>query len=875
MTLKRPIEDDTVEEKQAGVLVALGLADAGYDRPPTWLVNAVRGICGQWPLVLFMKLCAGVMILLSHRAQWGALLSPVLGFALLSLLVDIGIWMLPRNRLIALAPHWLMLALLPLSAISAGSFAWWVTGLPNIVAAPELAMLLSLGGVVLVAVGIFGSQRILGVAFGTGVAAAICARLDQVTLLPAIATYQLALGYVAVRQARADQRSLVERQLADIRNVRAERMLSEYEESGHGWFWETDRNGRLTYLSEQMASKLSGGADLIGRPFTDLIGPGEPNQGDGGRTLGFHLTARSSFSEIAVRAALARDERWWSISGRPILNEFGQFFGFRGSGTDLTEMQRSRAEVTRLAEYDSLTGLSNRMQMMRTLEQAIVGVGKPGECALFLLDLDRFKSVNDTMGHPAGDALLRQVGQRLQRVVGEKGRVGRLGGDEFKVVLPGQHDRAALAALADRIIDTLSQPYSVEGSQVVIGASIGVAIAPDDGVTTEALIRNADLALYAAKGDGRGVHRFYAPAMHADAEDRRQLEQDLREALATDGLHLEYQPVVSAATERVTGFEALLRWRHPVRGAISPALFVPIAEDAGLISQIGDWVMRTACADAAKWPGDVRVAVNVSPIQFANASLPGTIVNALASAGLDAQRLELEITESVFLNDDGVTEAMFKSLKNVGVRLALDDFGTGYSSLGYLKNAPFDKIKIDQSFVRGASIKGNRNSAIIKSIVSLAEALGMDTTAEGAETHDELELIRSLGCSHIQGYIYGKPMVAEEALRRLNADQGGAMMASGYRASREQRKAMFRTIGVVHGGHRYQARIRNVSAGGALIEGLWHVPNGTRFQLELADGVLVNAESRWSSEDRMGVEFDGPVDATLFGAAPGALRKAG
>src|SRR6185369_8455669 len=347
-----------------------------------------------------------------------------------------------------------------------------------------------------------------------------------------------------------------------------------------------------------------------------------------------------------------------------------------------------------------------------------------------------------------------------ERVVESPGRVGRLGGDEFQVIIPGRSTRNALAHRAERIIMALAEPYQIDGNRVMIGASLGIAIAPDDGVTSEAIIRNADLALYAAKDGGRGRHHFYAPDLHTDAQERRQLEQDLRDALASGGLQLSYQPVVHTASEKIAGFEALLRWKHPTRGWLSPAKFVPIAEEAGIIAQIGEWALRTACADLARWPESVRVAVNVSPLQFANPALPAIVTSALASAGVAPERLELEITESVFLNDDEGTDAMFAAIKRLGVRLALDDFGTGYSSLGYLKKAPFDKIKIDQSFVRGACEKGSCNGAIIAAIVRLAEALGMETTAEGVETLDELDLVRSLGCSHVQGYIYDKPLSA-------------------------------------------------------------------------------------------------------------------
>lgn len=293
------------------------------------------------------------------------------------------------------------------------------------------------------------------------------------------------------------------------------------------------------------------------------------------------------------------------------------------------------------------------------------------------------------------------------------------------MIVPGHQDRNALGHIARELIASLSQPYSIDGQSVVIGASVGIALAPEHGTTSDALIRNVDLALYAAKDAGRGVFRFYAEDLHAAAEERAELEQDLRDAIARGELQLYYQPVVFAATEKIVGFEALMRWHHPKRGWLSPAKFVPIAEDAGLIDRMGQWALRTACADLARWPTSIRCAVNVSALQFANPELPTIVANALAHSGVAASRLELEITESVFLNDSAGTEAMFKALKRVGVRLALDDFGTGYSSLGYLKKAPFDKIKIDRSFVQGATEEGSRNGAIIASITSLAEALQM------------------------------------------------------------------------------------------------------------------------------------------------------
>ena len=371
----------------------------------------------------------------------------------------------------------------------------------------------------------------------------------------------------AMRQQRVESGEQFRQQEIERRQVRAEEILADYEQSGQGWFWETDRRGMIAYVSSTVGQLL--GRDVFqlnGRPLSELFIV-DPEARDGERTLNFHLSARSSFSDVAVRANIPEEERWWSISGRPVHDSYGNFLGFRGSGSDLTEKRLSQERATRLAHYDSLTGLSNRFQMSQTLDKILDSVGaEHRQCAVLLLDLDRFKQVNDTMGHPVGDVLLRQVAQRLQGAVGDNGRVGRLGGDEFKVILPGRTARQQLGELANRIIDQLSQPYLIEGHRVVIGASVGIAIAPDDGQTSEALIRNADLALYAAKDGGRGRYHFYAPDLLTDAEERRHLEQDLRDALSEGGLELHYQPVVETATEKITGIKLVCK-DYSVRSA--------------------------------------------------------------------------------------------------------------------------------------------------------------------------------------------------------------------------------------------------------------------------------------------------------------------
>ena len=648
----------------------------------------------------------------------------------------------------------------------------------------------------------------------------------------------------------------------------ARRLVREYENQGTGWFWETDRRGRLTYLSETVVREFEVPREqIIGRQLTELFEM-DSEAADTERTLTFHLSSRTSFSEYSVNPVGGSKDRWWSISGRPIIDNIGQFRGFIGTGSDLTAKRRSEAEITRLALFDSLTGLANRQRMKLSLDQTLTQHSNGYRpTSLFLLDLDRFKAVNDTLGHQVGDELLKQVGARLQRTIGDAGLVGRLGGDEFKIVLPGENDREKLGKLAKSVIAALSQPYAISGASISIGASLGIAVSPDDGETSETLIRNADLALYAAKADGRGVHRFYREEMLAGAQSRKQLEDDLRKAVAGGHFHLNYQPVVSTTGARIVGFEALIRWTHPTRGPVSPSDFIPVAEDCGLIEKIGEWVLRTACVEAAAWPEWVRVGVNVSPIQFANPALPRIVTEALLRSGLAPGRLELEITESVFVNESASTDQMFAELKAIGVRLALDDFGTGYSSLGYLRKAPFDKIKIDQSFVRGAAIEGSRNAAIIKAIVTLANTLGMETTAEGVELQDEIELIRELGCSHIQGFVYGRPMLAVDAQKLLESE-GGQASALGHKVSRAPRNKMLRSAILEIGGVQHSVRIRNISRTGAMIDGFESGEVGDEVLIELMDDQMFRAHLRWMQNGKAGLEFAEAFNLERLKTAP-------
>ena len=635
-------------------------------------------------------------------------------------------------------------------------------------------------------------------------------------------------------------------------------LLHDYEASGLGWFWSSNADGAITYISQCVADAMGcARTALLGRPVQSLFILERDEDDTLERPLPLILSGRKTFADLAVRAALNETEVWWSISGRPQFGADGNFIGYRGNGADITASRQTQKDASRLAQFDSLTGLANRHRMGKRLTATLTAYQSAKRCcAVMMIDLDRFKQVNDTLGHPAGDELLKQVGQRLMRVLTDKNsEIGRLGGDEFQIILPDIDDRGRLGEIAKTVIAMLSQPYQIEGSRCVIGASVGIAIAPYDGFTSEALIRSADLALYASKGGGRGQFRFYSSDLHSEAERRRQIEEDLRDALNSDQMHVAYQPIMDTMTNKVVSLEALARWEHPELGDVSPGVFIPIAEECNLIGPLGDWVLKRACVDAASIPGNVKVSVNVSAMQFANPGFSAVVAQALANSELAPERLELELTETIFLGDREATEAMFNALKLLGVRLVLDDFGTGYSSLAYLQHAPFDKIKIDKSFITGVTQEGNRNGAIIASIVSLAEALGMDTTAEGIEAHDELEAMRRLKVGQIQGYIYAAAVSFDDVCDALLTGDW-VIEPEGPSKYRPERRTVLRRVGLIHEDHRYEAMMRNMSRGGCMVEGLIDVPLGTSFVVDFGEGQLAVAVTRRSAGSMQGLEFE-------------------
>jgi len=553
-------------------------------------------------------------------------------------------------------------------------------------------------------------------------------------------------------------------------------LLREFEENEADWLWEIDTARRLRSVSPRFAFALGRTqTEIDGKPLLEMIagrnwenGQFPPSLHD----LAERLKNRENFSNILVEVSIRGEQRWWELSGTPMRDEQGKFTGFRGVGSDVTEQRNSSEKIAYLARYDTLTQLPNRLQLTEALGDALrYSAQWRTRCALLMVDLDRFKSVNDSLGHLTGDKLLAQVSSRLQSLMGDNQMCGRLGGDEFAVVIRDVGKSGQVHELARRVIDRLSEPYQVDHHTLYVGASVGSAEGPRDGKSVEELMRNADLALYRAKDSGGGEHFRFEASLHAVAEERRQLEVSLRTALARDEMVLHYQPVVDARSENVVSFEALVRWNSKEHGFVSPGKFIPLAEDTRLIVPIGKWVMRKACQEARQWPDHVKVNVNVSPEQLLEPDFHAEVVEALAVSGLRPDRLEIEVTESIFLRDASVARNALEQVMALGCSVALDDFGTGYSSLGYIRKLRFSTIKVDRTFVQGAAQGSAESLAIINAVVAMAKSLDMTTTAEGVETNDEAELIRNLGCDKIQGFYFGRPMTADDARSLFNANR--------------------------------------------------------------------------------------------------------
>ena len=664
-------------------------------------------------------------------------------------------------------------------------------------------------------------------------------------------------------------------------------LMADLEESGLGWFWATDEEGRLSYLSDAFCARIGLKLDAIaGKPLAEIFAVRD--SGDRAQSLALKLGMRKAFSSLAVSPIQKGEPNpksgqcVVSLSGRPILSSDGAFRGYRGTASDITDQFEREEETERLAKYDSLTGLANRYEMSRTIDATLTAFqSAKRNCTLMMLDLDRFKQVNDTMGHAAGDELLKEVAARLKRATGRDAEVGRLGGDEFQIMLPDMDDRGELGEIAKKIIAMLSQPFSLAEGRCVIGASIGIATAPHDGVTRDEVVKSADMALYAAKNGGRGQFRFYSGDLAHEALFRKRLEDNLAEAVNEEQLFLRYQPVVNLESHLVEALEAQVCWKHPQRGIIDHEELQPIVEASAMAQDIGQWVINRACQDATEWPATLRVAVNVPSKQFTAEGFLAKVGAALTASKLEHGRLELEVSEAVFEGDANAVDRNLSDLFKLGVRLTLDEFGNGHSSLGYLRRAPFDAIKITPEFYQSEGNDDARDLPLISAIGALSKALGMSIIATGVETMELYEALRSNGVGSVQGPIFADSVDAAKVAAEL-ANGSWKIEPVPARNARAKRRTVYRNIQVIHADHSYDVTLRNLSNTGALIEGLSDVPVDTQFVVDLGGGQLTVAVVSRSNGDVQGLEFETPLVedsagglCTRIRVSPYALASAG
>jgi len=549
-------------------------------------------------------------------------------------------------------------------------------------------------------------------------------------------------------------------------------LLNQYDDEGSDWLYEIDRDGSIRNPSQRFCIACGmDAAALEGKCLVGLLSEGQYRD-----EFADTLAQIRPFRSVVAPLVVAGRERWWSINGRPIHGRDGEEIGWRGFIADISAAKHAEAKVAFMAHYDLLTQLPNRTLFNATLERALARLGKHDVVGLLYVDLDHFKAINDTYGHAMGDRVLTEVGQRLDSVVRPRDMVARLGGDEFVILLTDLHTEDGGLPVAERIMEAVGGSIEIDGQIMPIGASIGMAFAPHDASTGENLLRAADLAMYDAKSRGRRGISTFDLEMQAQMKERRMLELDLRAAIARQELELHYQPLLNLQTGATEGYEALLRWSHPTHGMVPPSTFIPIAEETGTIVEIGEWVIRNALTEAARWPDHLTVAVNLSPAQMRDGDLLPVIINALASSGVAPNRLELEITENLLMQESAEVLAILHRLRELGVRIALDDFGTGYSSLNYLRSFPFDKIKIDRCFVSELAEREDCQ-AIVRSVITLANNLNMTTTAEGVEVSEQLDALRAGGCDQVQGFYYSRALPAAEL--HFGRITGGNVAAEG------------------------------------------------------------------------------------------------
>lgn len=564
-------------------------------------------------------------------------------------------------------------------------------------------------------------------------------------------------------------------------------LLNQYDDEGSDWLYEIDAEAHISNPSARFCEACGISADrLEGMPLAALFHEGIHRQ-----ELQAKLSRGESFRDLILPIEVRGEERWWSLNGRPVDQLRGETGGWRGFIADVSEAKQAEAKISYMAHFDLLTGLPNRTLFNATLERAMMRLSARRSVGLLFVDLDHFKEINDGYGHSAGDALLVEVGHRLEQTVRPGDMVARLGGDEFVVLLSDLPSRDECLDVAQRLLAELAKPIEIDGQALPVGASIGAAFAPEDGTTADELLRAADLAMYEAKVGGRNGISIFNAGMREQMQERRDLATGLRNAIRRNELELHYQPLVNLSTGQTGGYEALVRWSHPAKGMLGPDLFIPIAEESALINELGEWVIRNALAEAATWPDDLTIAVNVSPAQMRDKSFLKLVTNALAASGVQPHRLELEVTESLFIHDEDEVLKLLQSFRKMGVRLSLDDFGTGYSSFKYLQSFPFDKIKIDRSFVAGL-LDREDCQAIVQSVIALARDLEISTTAEGVETDGQLEALRQQGCSQVQGFLFSEAVPPQNLPFNRPESADGRDQEYGLELSEESKSATFK-----------------------------------------------------------------------------------
>ena len=632
-------------------------------------------------------------------------------------------------------------------------------------------------------------------------------------------------------------------------------IVEQLEATGIVSFWASDASGGLEYLSPGIAEELGQMAErIVGQPVQKVFVP--LTDDTEARSLGLKLGTRKSFANVVVRLDTRGVDMVLRLSGRPAYDGSGEFVGFRGSASDITDEFRSEEEANRLAKFDSLTGLANRHRMEQRIDSTLHAFrNAERSAALMMLDLDRFKQVNDTLGHAAGDQLLQQVAERLQGAIAGRGEIGRLGGDEFQVLVPDIDDRGELGEIAKKTIQMLSQPYSVEEGRCVIGCSVGIAIAPYDGIERNDLCRAADLALYASKNGGRGQFRFYAADLEHEANLRKRMEDDLAQAMEDGHFALEYQPIVELRGNRVIGLEAQYCWEDEERGRVPAETFLPIAEGSRLIIPIGEWGLRKACEDAQRWPDSMRLVLTVSPVQFEAIGFAELIEAVLDETAMDPARLELQLPESVLLGDAAKVEKAMAALFRLGVRLTLDRFGTGLSSLSYLRRAPLNCLKIGANFFEPVIGNDLGDMEMVRAVVALAGAMGMQTSASGVHAMALKEELEKLGVDHVQGFVFADALSAK-AVEQEIAKGDWHIAPSDAGSQRANRRTVFRRVGLIHEDYYYEVTLRNLSRTGAMIQGLEDVPTGTQFVLDFGGGQLAVCSVKRSMDDTQGLEFE-------------------